>query len=398
MGSSEETLLDPIDHMGQRFSRQDSSFQPRPLLIKLEFPRFSDGDDPLAWVYRAEHYFDYFTVDDKQKVRMASFHMDNEALQWFQWRNCIKNYPNWKDFVHVFCKEFGPSEFEDFTEALVQLKQLGSLKEYVSEFRRLANRTTEIGPVMLRSCFIRGLIPELRHDVKLLRPSDVHEAIALAFQLDIKLSDTKVRNFSRNSASSFSNVTTSKSVPLFCGNNSSSSTSRASNVRKMSFEELQDRRKKGLCYSCPEKWVRGHVCATQQLLLLDLSADRIEDISGEGQNDQQIEITACAVFGSSAPQHIQTMKVSGFIKNCPVVVLLDSGSSHNFISLSTAKQLGWKVDSNNSFEVMIANGGTISSRGCCSQIKLQIQQYEYISDFYVLQLGGCDVVLGAQWL
>nr|XP_028964667.1 uncharacterized protein LOC108169704 [Malus domestica] len=398
MGSSEETLSDRVDHMGQRFFRQDSSFHPRPPLIKLEFPRFSDGDDPLAWVYRAEHYFDYFSVDDAQKVRMASFHMDNEALQWFQWRNCIKNHLTWADFVHVFCKEFGPSEFEDFTEALVQLKQLGSLKEYVSEFRRLANRTTEIGPVMLRGCFIGGLKPELRHDVKLLRPSDVHEAIALAFQVDIKLSDTKVRNFSRNSVSSFSNATNSKSVPLLSGSNFSSSTSRASNMRKMSFEEIQDRRKKGLCYSCPEKWVRGHVCATQQLLLLDVSADRIEDFDGEDCDDQQVEITACAVFGSSAPQHIQTMKVSGLIKNCPVIVLLDSGSSHNFISLSVAKQLGWKVDSKHSFEVMIANGGTIASKGCCSQIKLQIQQYEYISDFYVLQLGGCDVVLGAQWL
>ncbi|XP_070681796.1 uncharacterized protein [Malus domestica] len=398
VGGSEENLSGPIACMGQCFPRQDSSFQSRPPLITLEFPRFSNGDDHLAWVYRAKHYFEYFSVDDAQKVRMASFHMDNEALQWFQGRNCIKNHPTWKDFVYVFCKEFGPSEFEDFTEALVQLKQSGSLKKYVSEFRRLANRTTEISPVMLRGCFIGCLKPELHHDVKLLHPSNVHEAIALAFQFDIKLSDTKVRNFSRNSASSFSNVTNSNYVPLLYGKYSSSSTSRASNARKMSFEELQDSRKKGLCYSCPEKWVRRHVCATQQLLLLDVSADRFEDFDGEEHDDQQVEIMACAIFGSSAPQHIQTMNVSGLIKNCPVIVLLDSGSSHNFIRLSIAKQLGWKVDSKNSFEVMIANGGTIFSKGCYSQIKLHIQQYEYISNFYVLQLGGCDVVLGAQWL
>lgn len=119
IGGSENTLSDLVIHMGQRFHCQESSFQPRPPSVKLEFPRFLDGDDALAWVYRAEHYFDYFTIDDKQKVRMASFHMDNEALQWFQWRNCIKNYPKCEEFVQIFCKEFGPSEFEDFTEALV---------------------------------------------------------------------------------------------------------------------------------------------------------------------------------------------------------------------------------------------------------------------------------------
>ncbi|KAM1191371.1 hypothetical protein ACFX2G_012075 [Malus domestica] len=47
---------------------------------------------------------------------------------------------------------------------------------------------------------------------------------------------------------------------------------------------------------------------------------------------------------------------------------------------------------------MIANGGTVYSKGCCSHVKLQIQQYEYTADSYVLQLGGYDVVLGAQWL
>lgn len=106
---------------------------------------------------------------------------------------------------------------------------------------------------MLKSYFIRGLKPDLRHDVKLLRPSDVHKAIALAFQLDAKLADPKVQSFPRNSNSSTSIFTNPKSLLLLPGNSLSSNTnSRASTMRKISFEELQDRRKKGLCYSCPK--------------------------------------------------------------------------------------------------------------------------------------------------
>lgn len=176
---------------------------------------------------------------------------------------------------------------------------------------------------MLKSYFIGGLKSEVRHDVKLFRPSDVHEAIALAFQVDAKLADSNVRNFSKNSNSFSSNFPNHKSSPLLVSHRTSSSTnSKASNVRKMYFEELQYRRKKGLCYSCPKKWVRGHVCANQQLLLLDVLADRSVDMEVidmevtdcEDQEDQHVEITACAVYGISAPQHIQTMKVIGLIK------------------------------------------------------------------------------------
>lgn len=73
---------------------------------------------------------------EDRKVQLASFHLDREALQWFQWRNCLTNFPRWPDFVKIFCREFGPSEFEDFLEALVQLKQTGLVRDYITEFRR----------------------------------------------------------------------------------------------------------------------------------------------------------------------------------------------------------------------------------------------------------------------
>ncbi|KAM2035040.1 hypothetical protein ACFX16_038184 [Malus domestica] len=118
---------------------------------------------------------------------MASFHMENEALQWFQWVNCVKNYPKWEDFTKIFCREFGSSDLMDCTENLVKLRQSGLLRNYIMEFRRLANRTVEMTPGLLKSYFIGGLKPEICHDVKILRPFDVHEAIAYSQQVDAKL-------------------------------------------------------------------------------------------------------------------------------------------------------------------------------------------------------------------
>ncbi|CAN6725982.1 unnamed protein product [Malus baccata var. baccata] len=199
--SSEATHSDPNLQMGtnpnfapnscrQEFATNASN--PRQPFLKMDFPRFGDGDEPLGWIYKAEHYFDFFNIEEFKKVKMASFHLEGEPLQWFQWANCTANYPKWEDFTRALCQEFGPSEFNDAAESLVKLRQTGSLRDYVFDFRRLANRTRDMTHSLLKSCLIGGLKFEMCHDVKILKPRDVLEATAYAQQLDAKFSDLKV--------------------------------------------------------------------------------------------------------------------------------------------------------------------------------------------------------------
>lgn len=92
--------------------------------------------------------------------------------------------PCWEKFTKAFFKEFGPSEFEDFAESLFKLRQTGILEDYIAEFCRLANRTSDIDAIFLKSCFLGGSKRELKFDVKILRLANVHEAIAFAVQLE----------------------------------------------------------------------------------------------------------------------------------------------------------------------------------------------------------------------
>ncbi|KAI5338356.1 hypothetical protein L3X38_017627 [Prunus dulcis] len=218
---------------------------------------------------------------------MVSFHLDSEALQWYQWEECASSLPKWEDFTREFCKEFGSHGFEDFAESLFKLRQT-------------------------------GLREELKHDVKLLRPATVHEAMIFAHEVDAKLQ--KLR----------------KDMP----------------IKKLTREEIQYKRQNHLCFYCDEKFVRGHKCARKQILLLDMgyNSSEEEEIVHELQQIEQVDernaccITACALYGTPAPIAIKTMKLTAVIKNCPVVVLLDSGSSHNFIDIGMVKKLGWKLD------------------------------------------------------
>lgn len=164
----------------------------------MDFPHFGDGDEPLSWIYKAKQYFDFFHIDDSKKVKMASFHLEGEPLQWFQWANCVVNYPTWEKFIAALCQEFGPTKFEDSAESLVKLRQSRTLGDYILEFRRLANHTSDISHSLLKYCFISGLKAELRHDVKILKPKNVLEATAYAQHIDAKLSDLKVKPFSHS--------------------------------------------------------------------------------------------------------------------------------------------------------------------------------------------------------
>lgn len=248
--------------------RQNFNHQPRALFFKMDFPRFNEGDDPLGWIYKAEHYFDFFNIDDAKKIKLASFHMEREALQWFQWARCLTTYSSWEEFTKILCQEFGPSEMEDLAESLVKLRQMGTLRYYVLEFHRLTNRTKDISPGLFCYCFIRGMKPELRHDVKLLRPKGVLKVVAYAQQVDAKITELNVKSLYKPSAiqpnfcSPASHDVNTTILPYNCVKNN--------NVRRLTPEEVEHCRKNSLCFHCKDKFVRGHICEKKQLLLISV--------------------------------------------------------------------------------------------------------------------------------
>jgi hypothetical protein len=106
-------------------------------------------------------------------------------------------------------------------------------------------------------------------------------------------------------------------------------------------------------------------------------------------------ISCNALAGISTPQ---TLKIEGYIKKNKVIVLIDSGSTHNFIHYKLAKALNCFVYPAPEFQVMIANGGTINCSGKCNKINITMGEYVMNSLMISIPMGGADVVLGIQWL
>lgn len=81
-----------------------------------------------------------------------------------------------------------------------------------------------------------------------------------------------------------------------------------------------------------------------------------------------------------------------------VVVLNDSGSTHNFIHMRIAREGNCFVRPVNNFQILIANGRMTKCRGRCENAKLQMGDYHLKVHMFAIDMGGCDIVFGAKWL
>ena len=89
--------------------------------------------------------------------------------------------------------------------------------------------------------------------------------------------------------------------------------------------------------------------------------------------------------------------MTGLIKKQPVPFLMDTGSTHNFISAKWVKSLGLKSQSIKNFPVMIASNKQMVITRSCTQVEWRFGDHIFQADFLVLPSSIFGVILGMQW-
>lgn len=86
----------------------------------------------------------------------------------------------WEVFKESLDARYGPTQFEDFFGDLTKFKQMGTVRDYQSQFERLLTRAGKLTPSQQVGCFISGLRERLRADVQASKPSTFSAAVGLA--------------------------------------------------------------------------------------------------------------------------------------------------------------------------------------------------------------------------
>ena len=119
---------------------------------------------------------------------LASFHLQDDALEWYQWYEQSQPNVTWEQFTQALCIHFGLSDYEDFDKALVKLQQTGTVREYQTQFERLAARVRQWPQRALVRSYVGELKEEIRAEVKLFWPTTLLHTASLVQLLEEKLS------------------------------------------------------------------------------------------------------------------------------------------------------------------------------------------------------------------
>ena len=141
--------------------------------LRLEFPTFNLRS-------RAEQFFEFFEIQEAQKLRITAFHMEGKALSWFQALRSTYNLSCWNYFLVAIQVRYGKGSYDDPMETLSKLKQVGSLDEYKTQFEVLVNRVLRLIDSHKLSMFLGGLRDDIRLPVRMFSPKTLNDAYALA--------------------------------------------------------------------------------------------------------------------------------------------------------------------------------------------------------------------------
>lgn len=80
--------------------------------------------DPSGWIHQVQQFLfflSYNQIEDSEKLTLASFHLERDGLQWYQWLMKVKGKMTRESLTNALRIRFGPSGFIAFTDALKKL-------------------------------------------------------------------------------------------------------------------------------------------------------------------------------------------------------------------------------------------------------------------------------------
>jgi hypothetical protein len=235
---------------------------------KIDMRKF-DGKDPITWILHMEQLFDLHNVPHTQKVQIASLYLEPNQFVWYRWLCSHKSLVTWTIFMKEMIANYEDTRSNTFFIQLINLKQKGLVTEHIDNFQRLNIKVTYIPDEHLIDVFIGTLKDNIEHEVRLWEPKPLENGFRVVRNVESKHMAMATRRTNPN---------------IYRENNSPSSKTRQ--PTRLTPQQLEERKAKGLCFNCDSKYSKGHKCGEKKLFYIDCEEE--EEKEQEPSQDENV--------------------------------------------------------------------------------------------------------------
>ncbi|GAU28744.1 hypothetical protein TSUD_372530 [Trifolium subterraneum] len=349
--------------------RGDALDEFRRSVKKIELPAFS-GEDPAGWISRAEVYFRVQETSVTVKMGLAQLSMEGPTIHFFN--SLIEENPalTWEEFKAELLETF-------MNNLLIYARE--------DEIRGRVRSFVAMGPITRSKLFhvTRAVEKELYG--------------GSGWTRNPKGGGSNRVNPGRQGGTDW--------VFVKGGQNNGSNSGvgpKGTSGPNRDFKHVSTEKKRGgpfhPLHQCPDKQLRIMIVDEEDVGDDEAKLLAVEVDESDEEQGGEMSVMSISELEGFQREKIQTLKLRATINGVPVVVLVDSGATHNFIAKSMVQKLGWQVENTPDFRIKLGDGFQTITRGKCPQILFKTGEVSWEIEAYLFDLDGVDVVVGMAWL
>ncbi|OIS98583.1 hypothetical protein A4A49_06904 [Nicotiana attenuata] len=306
---------------------------------KLMFPEF-DGTNPRAWIRRCDRYFEIYKVPDHQKMTYIAMHLKDKVDNWFDAYIIDRGgIVEWPLFCMDICRRSSHIRPLDIIDEFSKLRQEGSIEGYQEKFEELRIHmmmiNSHLSELHFVASFVSGLKSEIKHLVRIYNPStllDTYEVAKLqedALKALQKHLYRPPQNTTRNYDLTTPRVTFPQNPLPLTYNESLRLTYPTRNTPPTPAYPNNQADPSGTKGAEQEEAYHDAREATEVTENMEKALAVVEE--------EHAELSMNVALGMTTSP--STIKIQGKVKKLSMLILVDSGSTHSFISPRVDKSM-----------------------------------------------------------
>nr|XP_051201983.1 uncharacterized protein LOC127315544 [Lolium perenne] len=386
--------------------------QQPPRFTKLEFATYDGATDPLNSLNQCEQFFRGQRTLSTDRTWIASYHLRGAVQTWYYALEQDEGgMPPWERFRDLCLQRFGPTLRGSRLAELGRLAFTTTVQDFADRFQALACHAPGVSARQRADLFVGGLPDYIRVDVEMREPADLQTAMYYARAYEQRAFAMQQVYAQRGSARPAPRPAPTPTAPPRPAPAAAPAGPPAPTrpFKRLTAAEQLERRRQGLCFNCDEKYAPGHTCARLfyletvddadvETLTAELAAATVTEAGVTTYAPVDASTFVVSLHAMAGIKTAKTMLLPVTINGERLTALVDTGSTHNFLSNTAMRRLALQPAGSEKYSVTVANGDRLTCQGVARQVPMLVGDEPFAIDCVGIDLGCYDFILGLDFL